>query len=257
MENNSFDEITGWGIGFLTIIFFLTQIFPYFRLILGKIHFQNTPTFYITTCYYNCLLWFIYGKTIFNEKIKISYLISTILCFISLIIYLFYEIRKFFFDAILNFIILSMSTWAIYRYLTIEIDDDLVIGKLCLATSGIIYLYMLYRIYLVQKEKNIFLMNNNLTIFHLIVEIAWEYYGIATSDIYIVINYVFGIFISLLVISLYLEYKKKYSIIDEKTSRSGSSFNFGTLRNEVIISNPSNMKIDDTINNEKPVKIDD
>ena len=46
-----------------------------------------------------------------------------------------------------------MSSWTIYRYFTIEIDDDFVIGKIFLGTSSIIYLYMLYSIYRVEEEK--------------------------------------------------------------------------------------------------------
>ena len=72
MEEDLLEEVSGLFTVLLTISFYLTQITPYFKLIRGKLQFQDTPTFYIVSCYYNCLLWFIYGEIIFNEKYNIA-----------------------------------------------------------------------------------------------------------------------------------------------------------------------------------------
>ena len=85
----------------------------------------------------------IYGDMIFSDHLRITNMIASLICLIAIIIYLFYEIKKYLLDSILNFLILFMASWAVYKYLTIVIDDDRVVVKLCLRYSLFIYIFQL------------------------------------------------------------------------------------------------------------------
>ena len=256
MDEDNFSHIVLWVTGGLTIFFYLFQLIPFINVIQGKISFEKTPIFYITACYYNCLLWFIYGETIFNIKIKINYMISCALCLISIVIYLIYEIKKYLFDMFLNFIILSMSSWAIYRFLTVQIDDDLFIGKLCIVSTVIINLHSFYLIYRAKKERNINLIQYYRTIFYIFVSFSWIVYGIISTDFYIIINYIIGIITCLIQISFYLNYKNKYLSFNEKYINSSRIVSI-SIPNDIIISNRPGIKAnkEEIQQKDKPVKI--
>lgn len=218
MNIDIFEEVSGWIAAGLSICNILPQISPFIKVLQGKLNFNDTPVLYITVYYFNSLLWFIYGKTIFNNIIKISNIVSIIICLIALGIYLIYEVRKYFLDTILNIIILSMISWGVYRYLTIKVDDEKIIGKYCLYTSIIVYLYFIYIIFIFIKEKKYDLFNYIYTYIYLLNCIFWIIYGIFTIDFYLIISYIIGIVISLIKIYIYIFFKKKYYTIGLKTS---------------------------------------
>ena len=242
MDNDISDEIVGWISSSLTICFYLMQITLYIKVIKDKKRINDKEIFYITSCYYYCFLWFIYGETIYNLKIKIGHIISATICLFLICIYLINRIIKHFFDTILNIIILSMSSWAIYRYFTVEIDNDLITGKFCFGSSCIQNL--LFLICLIKKNKNSNLIKYIQIIFYLIVSISWVFYGIISTDIYLILSYIIGIFISLIFISFYLNYKKKYFSYNKKYIDS-SSIEIGNIINNFNIINESKSKIDD------------
>ena len=74
-----------------------------------------------------------------------------------MVIYLINELKKYLVDSILNALILITGTWAVYRALTIIIDDDRIIGKICIGTTLVVYLSpipVLYKVIKEKKEKN-------------------------------------------------------------------------------------------------------
>ena len=109
---------------FFTVLYYIPKVAPFINVIQGMVNFENTPGFQITICYINCLFWFLYGDLLFSDQMRIGYMVACIICLISMGIYLVYEIRKYFVDSVLNFLILVSSSWGAYRYFTVEFDDD-------------------------------------------------------------------------------------------------------------------------------------
>lgn len=213
MMIEDFEDTIGWiGCG-LTTCFFIPQLWPFIRIIQKKSYFEDTPGVFISICYINCFFWMIYGDMIFSDPVKISNLIACFICFIDMIIYIIYEIKKYTLDAILNLLILFMGSWSVYKYLTIEIDDDKIVGNICMVTSIFLYSYFGYIIYKVIKEKNFLLIHFTTTSIYFVSSIIWLVYGIITKDLYMVCPHIVGIILSLMHIVIYLNYEKRYPII--------------------------------------------
>ena len=123
---------------FFTVLYYIPKVAPFINVIQGMVNFENTPGFQITICYINCLFWFLYGDLLFSDQMRIGYMVACIICLISMGIYLVYEIRKYFVDSVLNFLILVSSSWGAYRYFTVEFDDDVFLGRICIASSVVI-----------------------------------------------------------------------------------------------------------------------
>ena len=139
MELETIQDSFGWAGAVLSILSFISPIFPYLNVLRGKLNFEDTPAVLVTTCYVNYCCWYIYGDMIFSDQIKYGYLIGAGINLILMIVYLAYEIRKYLVDTILNTLILITGTWALYRALTIIIDDDRICGRICIGTSCLVF----------------------------------------------------------------------------------------------------------------------
>ena len=248
---DTFQESLGWYCCGLTIIFHLGPTFQFLDVLKGQLNFEESPGVFVTTCYVNCFLWYIYGDIIFSDQIKYANMISSVICSIFMVIYLIFEFKKYLVDTILNALILITGTWAVYRALTIIIDDDRIVGKICFGTFVIALFTPMSIIYRVIKEKNYLLIPNKSAWFFFLGSMGWIVYGVFISDIYVVCSYVLGVIISVIQIIIYNNYKKKYPTIGEKNVSS-------TIGIETTGTEKTEMKLDgDKENNgiEKPVKI--
>ena len=250
------EDIVGWIGCILTTCFFIPQLSPFINIIRGKLYFEDAPGFFISSCYANCFLWMIYGEMIFSSHMKTANLIASFLCLIAMIIYLIYEFKKYLLDTILNILILVMASWAIYKFLNISIEDDRIVGKICISSSIIIILNFVYIIYRVIKEKNYLLIHFYYTTIYFLSSLVWLYYGIITKDIYVVFPYVLNIIISLIQIIIFINYEKKYPIIEEKDYSIGIKRT--TNEENENKKEETEIKIEEEIQSdskEKPVKI--
>jgi solute carrier family 50 protein (sugar transporter) len=248
------EDTFGWIGCALTTCFFLPQLSPFCQVCKGKLNFEETPGYFMSISYINCFLWMIYGEEIFSDQVKITNLIASFICLIAMIIYLSYEIKKYVLDSILNFLIIFMASWAAYKYLVIEVDDDRVMGKLCFCSSLLIYSYFSYIIYRVINEKNYMLINFHYTSIYFVSCMIWLSFGIVTKDLYVVCPHSIGIIISLVQISLYINYEKKYPSIDSKDPITGEIEELNEENKKEI----SETKVEQTIelsDKGKPVKI--
>ena len=84
---------------------------------------------------------------------KTGYMIACFICLISMGIYLIYEIRKYFLDTVLNILILVFSSWGAYRYFTIDFDDDVFLGIICIVTSIFVYSFQSCDILVISKSS--------------------------------------------------------------------------------------------------------
>ena len=246
-------ECLGWAAACLTVCYYMAPVIPFINVLKGKLNFEESPVIYVTTCYVNCFIWYIYGDMIFSDQMKLSNMVAAISCFILLVIYLIYEIRKYLIDSILNALILGSGTWAIYRAFTIVIDDDRIVGKILIVTQFIVYFSPAQIIYRVIKDKNYIMIPIYSAWVYLFACIAWVIYGVLITDIYIIFPFVIGIILCLIQIIIFLNFKRKFPTIGERefTSTIGieSTGNEETKKEEEI-------KIDDQPQGkEKPVKI--
>jgi len=207
------EDTFGWIGCFLSTCFFLVELIPFINIIRGKVYFEDSPGFFMSASYANCFLWMIYGDLVFSETIKTTNMIACLICFVAMIIYLIYERKKFLLDSILNFLIIFMASWAVFKYLSIEVDDDRVVGKLCFCSSCIIYIYFYYIIYRVVKEKNYMLIGFNHITIYFVNSMIWIFYGIVTNDFYVILPNSMGTFLSLIQVIIYIKYESKYPLL--------------------------------------------
>ncbi len=240
---DTIQESIGWIAATFNICFYLTPTFNFVKVLKGKVNFEESPGVYVTTCYVNSFIWFIYGDMIFSDQVKISNMISALINLIFMLIYLAFELRKYFIDAILNTLILITGSWAVYRALTIVIDDDRVVGDICIGTTFIIFLSPIQILYKVFKEKNYNIIPVFAAIIYLSGCLSWFIYAIFIKDFYLAFPHVLGVILSGVEIAVYVNCKRRYPGIGEN----GAS---GTID---IVSGGN----DDIKKEETPIKIDE
>ena len=239
---DTLQECFGWVASCLNICFYLTPVVPFINVLKGKLNFEDTPGVYVTCCYVNCFIWYIYGDMIFSDQVKISNCISAIICLVFILIYLAYELKKYTIDSVLNTLILITGSWAVYRALTIVIDDDRVVGDIAIGTTLIIFISPIQIMYKVFKEKNYNLIPVLAAIIYLFSCLFWFLYAIFIKDFYLAFPHVLGVILAASEIGLYLNCKKKYPGI-------GESHNIGTID---IVTGTNDDKKEDT-----PIRIDE
>ena len=216
MELETIQDSFGWAGAVFAILSFISPIFPYLNVIRGRLNFEDTPAILVTTSYVNYCCWYIYGDMIFSDQIKYGYLVGAGINLILMIVYLAYELRKYLVDTILNTLILITGTWALYRALTIIIDDDRICGRICIGTSCLVFISPIQIIYKVIKEKNYILIPYINCFLVLLSSICWVIYGIFITEFYVVFPNAIAIILTLIEIVIYFIFKRKYPTIGER-----------------------------------------
>ena len=253
---DTIQEIIGWASACLTVLYHLAPVNPFFRVLKGKLNFEDTPGVFVTTCYVNCFVWYVYGDMIFSDQVKYGFCAGTGISLLLMIIYLAYELRKYLVDTILNTLILITGTWAVYRALTIIIDDDRIVGKICFVTYIVVFLTPIQILYKVIKDKNYIIIPIYSALILLLACICWIVYGVMITDFYIVCPHVVGAILSCVQIIVYLNFKRKYPAIGEREF--SSTIGIETTGNEESKKEEAPIKIDEDSQpqaKEKPVKI--
>ena len=250
-------ECFGWAAACFTVCYYVTPAISFINVLKGKLNFEDTPIIFVSVCYVNCFIWYIYGDITFSDQIKISNMVAGGISLILICIYLIYEIRKYLIDSILNTLILITGSWAVYRALTIILDDDRIIGKILIGTTITVYITPIQILFRVIKEKNYILIPVYSAWVYLFACIAWVVYGIFIGDFYVVFPHSAGIILSLVQIIVFLNFKRKYPAIGERDFSSTigieTSGNEETKKEENINNNFEEDNQSQT--KEKPVKI--
>jgi len=214
---DNLEDIFGWAALGFTMFIYLTPVLPFINVLKGKVSYEETPGVLVSATYVNCFCWYIYGDMIFSDQVKICNCIGVIISICLISIYLVYEIRKYTLDAILNALIIITGSYATYRGLTIVVDDDAIIGKICNVTAIIVFLNTMYLIYKVIREKNNYIL---IPIYSVWISLfaygLWVIYGIIIKDVYLMIPNVIGIVLSIIQICIYIIFKKKFPTFVEK-----------------------------------------
>ena len=248
-------EISGWLAMAVTTCSFLFPVFPYLNVLRGRMNYEDTPSFFVISSYINYFCMYVYGDLVFSDQVKYCYLVGSIINCVLMVIYLVYEIRRYLVDTILNALILITGTWALYRCLTIIIDDDRIVGKICILTFCVVFITPVQILYRVLKERNY----NLIPIYNCWVSLCfsslWIVYAIFISDFYILFPNIINIILSLAQIAVYINLSRKYPAIGQREF--SSTIGIETTTNEEIKNVESQIKIDEDTENkkEKPVKI--
>ena len=214
MENFNF----GWIALGLTVVINLFPIVSFYYFYEKKINFDNISASKIFSNYSNCLIWFFYGSLLFISEIKIANLISTIISFILIIIYLINEFKRYYLDFILNCIIVIIGTMTAYRWLGYIIIEKDIIGKICLTSTIISILSQVPDIYTIIKEKNNLSIYINYSIISILTYFCWIIFGIIISDCYLLIANSIRITCSFLFIILHIYNKKEIPTFNDDES---------------------------------------
>ena len=209
-------EIFGWVAFGLTTITFCFPIPPYIKVLKGQIDYEETPSFLACSLYINYFCWSVYGDMIFSNQLKYCFCIGSIIIACLMLIYLYFEIRKFLVDTILNTLILITGSYALYRTLTIIVDDDRNVGKICLSTNLLAYFTSVQTIYKVIKDKSYILISIKSCLITICSTICWTIYGCIISDVYLIVSFIISSVICLAQIILYFYFKRKYPMFFEK-----------------------------------------
>lgn len=216
------DDALGWiGCG-LTAVYHLVQLGPFIKVAQGTLNFEESPGYFISSLYINSFLWMVYGELAFSDQICYTNLITSLICLVGMLIYVINERKKYLFDSIMNFLIIFMASWSVYKYLSIEVDDDRVVGKLCFLSSLNIYSYFYFILYRVIKEKNYMLISFNYTTIYFVNSLVWFSYGIVTKDVYVICPYSIGIILSLIKIIIFIKYERKYPVVSQNDENDSS-----------------------------------
>ena len=248
-------EISGWLAMAVTTCSFLFPVFPYLNVLRGRMNYEDTPSFFVISSYINYFCMYVYGDLVFSDQVKYCYLVGSIINCVLMVIYLVYEIRRYLVDTILNALILITGTWALYRCLTIIIDDDRIVGKICILTFCVVFITPVQILYRVLKERNYNLIPIYNCWLSLCFSSLWIVYAIFISDFYILFPNIINIILSLAQIAVYINLSRKYPAIGQREF--SSTIGIETTTNEEIKNVEGQIKIDEDMDDkkEKPVKI--
>ena len=255
LEPDKTRDFYGWVAALFSISYFLKPLRPYLKLLQGKINFKNSPAFFITVNYINCVCWYIYADLISSRQIKCINFLGTIFNFILIFIYLYYEIRIYTIDAILNGLIIIIGTYALYKGFTDILEDEEAVGNICMGTHFLALLSPFVLIIKVLRKKNYNLIPIYFVWVSLSASISWVTYGVYLINMNIILPNIISFLLGIILIIIYVIYSKKYHGINELDS----SDTLDIEANENNKDEATTITIDDNVEKKdkkiKPVKI--
>ena len=239
----------------ITLFFIVTQIIPFYNVIKGKLNFEDTPWKFAALSYINCICWYLYGDLLYSFELKYCYFVGAILSCSYLCVYLFFEMKKDAVDTILNALLLISGSYMIYIAFTEMIDNDKIIGIICVGTYLLTFVFPIILIYRVLSQKNYCLINFHRECLSLFESICWVVYGVLFDEVFVVLPHVFKMVLDLTQIIIFLNFKKKYPRIGDKETNSNVVFD--SVGNDESKKGDISVNEDETQSNlkEKPVKI--
>lgn len=224
-------ETCGWIGCAMNLYFFVKPIVPFVNVIKGKINFEESPGIYVTVLYINSVCWYTYGELTFSDQMRLSYIIGSFIYLVLLCIYLYYEIKKYLFDTILNILLLITGTYSLYVGLTFILDEDQIAAKFCNAASLVYFFFPIQIIYKVINYKNYKLIQVIDNIINIFTSSMWIIYGTLILENLLVYPHIINVILSLIQLYLYYSYKNKFSYIEGKESNIIRIENIGDEKN--------------------------
>ena len=205
-----YQHIFGYIATGLSVFFYCSLVIPFCNVLRCKLNYEFTPIGLIDTIYIDSIAWYIYGDKILNDQLKLCNIIGACCTLALIAIYLAFELKKYLVDSILNCLILILGTLVMHKGLTVVVEEAQMVGKICICTKSISFLFSIYMTYRVIKEKNYTLTSVNSILTYMASCIGWTLFGKSVNDYNIMCPNAVGIIICLIQFVFYLNIKKKY-----------------------------------------------
>jgi solute carrier family 50 protein (sugar transporter) len=220
MKNHDLQECFGWAGVIFSLYSMIFPIFSFIDIIKGKIKFEDSPISEVSVYYLNYFIWYIYGNLLLSLQIKTASMIGIISSLISISIYLFYDFKKCGKHGILNFLILISGSYLIYTTLErLNYNDYRYTSFTCILTYLIVLIAPAETINAVINQKNYSFIQLYGCWFDFMSSTCWVVYGVLYEEYYIVFPHAINIILCMILLTLYLNYKKKCPLnLDEYSS---------------------------------------
>lgn len=214
LDRQTIDDIIGWIAAVLSIYYYIVPLSSCYQVIKGKINYEDMPGVYVSLNHINCICWYVYGNLIYSGQIKFLCVVGGIFNLIFLYFYIFYEAQKYPVDATLNGLIIAVGTYAIYKSLSVFLDDDEIMVKVCLVVCLFIFYFPAQTIFTVTTNKHYTILPYYESWYSILIATLWILYSAIYNELYIIFPNSIIILISITNIVIYLVYKKKFPFVE-------------------------------------------
>ena len=189
---------------------------------------------------------YFYADSSFYDEMTDYNLLSLFFNLSFLIIYALFQIKIDIVDAILNILMISITSLTYYHYFYSILVDEFIFGLYFIGANLLVLIHLLYDNYTENKTKSNSFFNFCSNIFFTLAAICWFIYGIYKKDLYMKIIFGIEIFFGIVLILG----NKIFSKIFENNTEG-----FKDINNEELINN-RNLNMNNTIEFEenKPKK---
>ena len=202
-------DIFGWIGSVISVIFFIVPCVPFYNLIKEKITYKDTPGILLICSVINCIFWVVYGVKLGLTQSFITNAIGAIITTVWICIFLIFWVKKHALKSV-GFIVLTLVVFVGIFCVFYYVVPPTVTGYCAMVFNVLMYAAPGEKIYTVIKTKNHNLIPIYSTIAAFVNSACWLIYGIAYSDINVIVPNVLGLFFAILQVTLYLIIKYKY-----------------------------------------------
>ena len=202
-------DIFGWIGSVISVVFFIVPCVPFYKLIKEKITYKETPGVLLICSVINCIFWVVYGVKLGLTQSFITNAIGAIITTVWICIFLIFWVKKHALKSV-GFIVLTLVVFVGIFCVFYYVVPPTVTGYCAMVFNVLMYAAPGEKIYTVIKTKNHNLIPIYSTIAAFVNSACWLIYGIAYSDINVIVPNVLGLFFAILQVTLYLIIKYKY-----------------------------------------------
>ena len=202
-------DIFGWIGSVISVVFFIVPCVPFYKLIKEKITYKETPGVLLICSVINCIFWVVYGVKLGLTQSFITNAIGAIITTVWICIFLIFWVKKHALKSV-GFIVLTLVVFVGIFCVFYYVVPPTVTGYCAMVFNVLMYAAPGEKIYTVLKTKNHNLIPIYSTIAAFVNSACWLIYGIAYSDINVIVPNVLGLFFAILQVTLYLIIKYKY-----------------------------------------------
>ena len=202
-------DIFGWIGSVISVVFFIVPCVPFYKLIKEKITYKETPGVLLICSVINCIFWVVYGVKLDLTQSFITNAIGAIITTVWICIFLIFWVKKHALKSV-GFIVLTLVVFVGIFCVFYYVVPPTVTGYCAMVFNVLMYAAPGEKIYTVIKTKNHNLIPIYSTIAAFVNSACWLIYGIAYSDINVIVPNVLGLFFAILQVTLYLIIKYKY-----------------------------------------------
>lgn len=207
LDNEEIFLLIGSGIN---LLFTCSLASFFYKVLNGSLNYSDAPIILICFCYINNMVWYFFSEYILHDLMKYCYLISLIISFILISLYLIYEYKKDKFDVILNIFLLIGITLALHKLIMQVLNDEDKVKKSCGYSIFALLCSILGRIYIEIQSKRC----SNLSIYvaaSLILMTGCHFiYGVVYNEIVFIIPNIIGVLVGITYLVLILLINNKY-----------------------------------------------